>query len=309
LLFQWLNMPALALSTPPTLTFAAFQSATALGSLSLLHDVESNRLELAELLMRSYESEGEDVVPGWILQGMWMPVAAGGRRSLPVGWIDSQWGRQFVMWLNQDVDDPDSDRYPLTWFDVAMHSTNTTLRRRYPDPICADHASFCRWLAAEGGHSLGTPEPLIEALAREVRRAEVRSGRRPSGERRFRLRRPRDPEPLDLSRFVRNPPDWDRPAEFVAPADMAAYDRAGGEHRRSRRRQQLDCRGDARDAALHRERRLRDQRPRSRAGIVGPSIRPAARARFVVPICGERLAWQRSLCPQHIGRAGTTVPV
>ncbi len=128
--------------------------------------------------------------------------------------MDSQWGRAIVPCLNRDVDSTKSDTYPLTWFAVAMHAANASIRRRFPDPIRVDRAAYCHWLAARGRKTLDSPPCFTEPLVRDVTRIERLTGRRL-----FR-RRPRhlfakDLGPLDFSQFVLDSARWADPEAFT----------------------------------------------------------------------------------------------
>ncbi len=214
LLFRWLNEPILGLSDPPAITIAAFQSATALGLSEMVRDLDATRLTFAERLHRLWEGQGDDVVPEWLIQGVWIPKGQHRLHGLPAGWMHSVWGRQFVLWLNDDVNPSMLEELPFTWFAAAMHATIPYLRKLYPDPMGRDRAAYCHWLSSESSAVLDAPTSFIDSLTKAIKFDTDRTDFAPVEEPRHNLPA-EDPGLLDLSSFFQTPIHWDEPDEFV----------------------------------------------------------------------------------------------
>jgi FkbM family methyltransferase len=216
-LFRWLNEPAFAGGGAPHITIAAFQSAIAVGLSSELNDIEGGRLAVADRLQRLWEEGGDDAFPEALLRRVWLPDSGHTLTGLPVGWIDSLWGRRLLLWLRDDSGPCEPYEPPLTWFALALHWAVSDVRHRFPDPVGADRTAYVHWLATEAPDLLAVPARLTRSLADDIRRTETRPS--PRSTRQWADASKRDGTPTFEVDPFSHPPRWDSPAQFAAMRD------------------------------------------------------------------------------------------
>jgi glycosyltransferase involved in cell wall biosynthesis len=169
MLLAWLCTPLEPASPYPRATVGAAQLRDARDLFAAFPALEGpGRFNYLEWLYHLWKNEGEDALPLALVAACWLPPGATEHLRLSADWPRSTWGHGILPWLNDDVDEAQPDRTPLTRAAILAWQQRPDLQRRFRDPFGRDRGSLAAHLAtgdAVGAHiELAAP---LEAAGRE----------------------------------------------------------------------------------------------------------------------------------------------